>query len=193
MVNLLESGVARPVTLNRFTNVAVHDDEYKICCGTIGACTATCSKRVKQLQTRTGKRAPKHLPPAVKAAKEACAQAILTACAPHIIGGKIGDTKCRRAMCHEWLTNVRGKGPRRNHAKIMLPGMACSERCTAFPCVAKLAGAAFPACQAAIGEFNALAAVQAWRAQPAEATEAGTSGATGGAADEGGSGMQVEA
>ena len=79
------------------------------------------------------------------------------------------------------------------HAKLMLPSMACSEKCTAFPCVAKLAGAAFPACQAAIGEFNALAAVQAWRAQPAEATEAGTSGATGGAADEGGSGMQVEA
>ena len=87
VVNLLENGVARPVTLNRFTNVAVHDDEYKICCGTIGECTATCTKRVKKLQTRTGKRAPKHLPPAVKAAKEACAQAILTACAPHIIGG----------------------------------------------------------------------------------------------------------
>ena len=39
----------------------------------------------------------------------------------------------------------------------------------------------------------ALAAVQAWRAQPAEAAEAGTSGTTDGAADEGGSGMQVEA
>ena len=48
-------------------------------------------------------------------------------------------------------------------------------------------------CQAAIEEFNALAAVQAWRAQPAEAAEAGTSGTTDGAADEGGSGMQVEA
>ena len=47
----------------------------------------------------------------------------------------------------------------------MLPGMACSEKCTAFPCVAKLAGAAFPACQAAIEEFNALAAVQAWRGE----------------------------
>ena len=96
-------------------------------------------------------------------------------------------------MCHEWLTNVRGKGPGRDHAKLMLPGMACSEKCTAFPCVAKLAGAAFPACQAAIGEFNALATVQAWRAQPAKAAEAGTSGTTDGAAAEGASGMQVEA
>ena len=43
----------------------------------------------------------------------------------------------------------------------MLPGMACGEKCTAFPCVAKRAGAAFPACQAAIDEFNGLAVVQA--------------------------------
>ena len=91
---------------------------------------------------------------------------------------------------------MKGKGASRGHAKLMLPGMACGEKCTAFPCVAKRAGAAFPACQAAIDEFNGLAVVQAWRAQPAPpgtavATEAG--GTADGAAAGAGNGMQMEA
>ena len=96
VVNLLENGVSRPVTLNRFANVAVHDDKYKICCGAIGNCTADCTKRVEK-PVRTGMRAPKHLPPAVQAAKEVCAKAILAACAPHIVEGKLGGLPCRRA------------------------------------------------------------------------------------------------
>ena len=199
VVKLQESGVTRPVTLNRFSNVAVHDENYKICCGAIGNCTADCTKRKRTVKPKkTGLRAPKHLPPAVQAAKEIFAQAILTACAPHIIGGKIGGIACKRVMCHEFRTNAKGKGPGFGHSKLMLPGMACGEKCTAFPCVAKRAGASFPACLAAINEFNSLAAVQAWRSQPGppetagapEAAGAGEGGTAEAAAGES-SGMQV--
>ena len=75
----------------------------------------------------------------------------------------------------------------------MLPGMACGEKCTAFPCVAKRAGAAFPACQAAIDEFNGLAVVQAWRSQPAPPGAAGASGDYAGAAAAGAAGADGEA
>ena len=77
------------------------------------------------------------------------AEAILTACAPHILHGKIGGAACRRTVCQEFKQNVKGKGEGRGHAKLMLPGMACGTKCNAYPCVAKLAGAAFPACQVA--------------------------------------------
>ena len=200
VVKLQERGVTRPVTLNRFSNVAVHDENYKICCGAIGNCTADCTKgkRTGKRTNKTGLRAPKHLPPAVQAAKEIFSEAILTACAPHIISGKLGGIACKRTICHEFRTNAKGKGPGFGHSKLMLPGMACGEKCTAFPCVAKRAGASFPACQTAINEFNSLAAVQAWRSQPPpetagapEAAGAGEGG-TAEAAAGGGSGMQVE-
>ena len=46
---------------------------------------------------------------------------------------------CRRTVCQEFCQNKRGKGERRGHAKLMLPGMACGTKCNAYPCVAKLA------------------------------------------------------
>ena len=59
--------------------------------------------------------------------------------------------------------------------------------------LAKRAGAAFPACQAAIDEFNSIAVVQAWRSQPAPSGTAGApevvgagAGGTAGAAAGGG-------
>ena len=91
----------------------------------------------------------------------------MAACVPHIVQGKIGGVACRRSLCQEFNDNERGKGERRGHSKLMLPGMACGTRCNAYPCVAKLARAEFPACQAALDEFNGLAVVQAWRSQPA--------------------------
>ena len=75
--------MARPVTLNRFTNVAVHEDEYKVCCGAVGKCAKDCTKHVRQPK-KTGLRAPKHLPPAVQEAKKNYARAVMAACAPHI-------------------------------------------------------------------------------------------------------------
>ena len=62
-------------------------------------------------------------------------------------GGKIGGVACRRSLCQEFNDNKKGKGERRGHSKLMLPGMACGARCNAYPCVAKLARAEFPACQ----------------------------------------------
>ena len=157
VVRLQENGVARPVTLNRFTNVVVHEDEYKICCGAVGACATGCSKRDEKPK-RTGQRgglfAPKRLPPAVQEAKRNYARAILAACAPHIVQGKIGGLACRRSLCQEFNDNKRGKGERRGHSKLMLPGMACGMKGNAYPCVAKLARAEFPACQAAPGHPN---------------------------------------
>ena len=80
-------------------------------------------------------------------AKRNFAKAILAACAPHIVNGKIGGVACRRSLCQEFNDNKRGKGERRGHPKLMLPGMACGAKCNAYPCVAKLARAEFPACQ----------------------------------------------
>jgi hypothetical protein len=169
------------VTLNRFTNVAVHEDEYKVCCGAVGKCAKDCTKHVRRPK-KTGLRAPQHLPPAVQEAKKNYARAVMAACAPHIVQGKIGGLACRRTLCQEFNDNKRGKGERRGHSKLMLPGMACGTRCNAYPCVVKLARAEFPACQAALGEFNGLAAVQAWRSQPAPPGAAGASGDYAGAA-----------
>ena len=139
--------MARPVTLNRFTNVAVREDEYKICCGAVGKCVTDCSKRVV-LPKKTGRRAAGPcLPPDVQEAKRNFARAILAACVPHIVNGKIGGVACRRSLCQEFNDNKRGKGERRGHPKLMLPGMACGAKCNAYPCVAKLARAEFPACQ----------------------------------------------
>ena len=63
----------------------------------------------------------------------------------------------------------------------------------AYPCVAKLARAEFPACQAALDEFNGLAVVQAWRSQPAPPGAAGASGDYAGAAAAGAAGADGEA
>ena len=115
------------------------------------------------------------------------------ACVPHIVQGKIGGVACRRSLCQEFNDNERGKGERRGHSKLMLPGMACGTRCNAYPCVAKLARAEFPACQAALDEFNGLAAVQAWRSQPAPPGAAGASGDYAGAAAAGAAGADGEA
>ena len=184
--------MARPVTLNRFTNVAVHEDEYKVCCGAVGKCATDCTKHVRQPK-RTGQRAPKHLPPAVQEAKRNYARAVMAACVPHIVQGKIGGVACRRSLCQEFNDNKRGKGERRGHSKLMLPGMACGTKCNAYPCVAKLARAEFPECQAALDEFNGLAVVQAWRSQPAPPGAAGASGDYAGAVAAGAAGADGEA
>ena len=124
--------MARPVTLNRFTNVAVREDEYKICCGAVGKCVTDCSKRVV-LPKKTGRRAAGLCPPEVQEAKRNFARAILAACVPHIVNGKIGGVACRRSLCQEFNDNKRGKGERRGHPKLMLPGMACGAKCNAYP------------------------------------------------------------
>ena len=116
--------MARPVTLNRFTNVAVHEDEYKICCGAVGKCVTDCTKHVRQPK-KTGLRAPKHLPPAVQEAKRNYARAIMAACAPHIVQGKIGGVACRRTLCQEF--NAITRGARAN------AGATRSSCCPAWP------------------------------------------------------------
>ena len=100
---------------------------------------------------------------------------------------------CRRTVCQEFCQNKRGKGERRGHTKLMLPGMACGTKCNAYPCVAKLARAEFPECQAALDEFNGLAVVQAWRSQPAPSEAAGASGSYASAAAAGAAGTNGEA
>ena len=57
----------------------------------------------------------------------------MAACVPHIVQGKIGGVACRRSLCQEFNDNERGKGERRGHSKLMLPGMACGTRCNAYP------------------------------------------------------------
>ena len=75
----------------------MHEDEYKICCGAVGKCVTDCTKHVRQPK-KTGQRAPKHLPPAVQEAKRNYARAIMAACVPHIVQGKIGGVACMQAL-----------------------------------------------------------------------------------------------
>ena len=149
-----KGGAPRVCILNRYVNIFVCDDDYKRCCGRIMIKgnrdhAPTCHARgyvsmFPQHKVPAEQRRPPErdnprggeyfLPPELKEKRTKYAKAVLTACAPAIVDGKLNGRVAQPVLCPSWAAS---KMRKQHYATAELPaGKTCQTNCRQFPCVA---------------------------------------------------------
>ena len=134
-----QDGVVR-YYFNRFTNMAVLEDEYNVCCGAIGRHMPECHKTQKR--PRVERPVPVCLPSEVALNRKKYVKEVMDSVCPQIVEQTLLNQegtkrfKAYPSACKAWTAHVHKK---KTNAGQCAPGTYCAKNCKQFPCVAVVA------------------------------------------------------